>query len=556
MTFFSKKSIIILFLLFVGLRDTRIHASDASIDTIDSQLDLLLEEFDEEAFLADQATQSKACPTSPEEIASLAVQVGLDQLLRENFYLKTYPLNARSLLTLPIFLPLRNPASCYGWTVGSHLFWNQTDAMFFTRKSSALCSYLGINEPTLLDKLSSIEIIQSLGIKPEKILPLFKNMTINERRLGFMLHAQRQYERLGVRIMAPIYYFERNLFCTEQEKTAIERALGQTTDEEQMEFAKKHLICDKIGLGDTRVVLDYKLCPEALVNSTLGLFFTVPTAFPFASGLLGSSFNKTCKPPVLNFMQLFDLVACEGEQGIEKAKKIGENFVLGALDNFSAVVLNRPLGNYGHFGIGGQYTSETPLHVFIKRPWAEHVTMKSRISLEYFLPAMEKRFFIECNKAADFTAVGLDRSKQQILDQINSDPAYAARVLAFLEKELTEKFYPFPFKAKVWPGVAFQWTSKIFYEANKWGLYAGTDTWARTGEKITCLNTNKNSPKNLAITKAQQKFNYQTKVLGGLFYKMARSNKDITLSLNADNTIISSGIGQDFTVSLNLEFNF
>lgn len=543
MTFFSRKSIIIVFLLFAGLCNNHTYAQDDFSD------------FDEDAFLSEQeADQSRACPTPPAPIAALAVQLGLDQLLQENFYLGTYPLNARSLLTLPIFLPLRDPAACYGWTVGSHLFWNQTSSMFFTRKSSALCSYLGINEPGLLDKLSAITIIESLGVKPEKILPLFKNMTINERRLGFMLHAQRQYERLGVRITTPVYYFERNFFLTEQEKTAIEDALGQTTDAEQMEFARKHLICDKIGLGDTRVVVDYKICPDALINSAAGLFFTVPTAVPFASGLLGSSFNKDCKPPVLNFVQLFDLVVCEGEQGIEKAQKIGENFVLGALDTFSAVVLNRPLGNYGHFGIGGQYTSQTPLHLFVKRAWAEQVVFKSRISLEYFLPAMEKRFFIQCNKAADFAAMGLNRPKEQILAQINSDPAYAQQVLAFLEKELTEKFYPFPFQAKVWPGVAFQWTSKACYEANKWGIYLGTDTWARTGEKITHVK-NQNVP-NLTVSKAQQHFNYQSKMFGGLYYKMARKNKDITLSLNADDTVISSGIGQDFTVSLNLEINF
>ena len=552
MTFLSKKSILTAFLLITSFTGSRVCAFDDSSDSISS-----LDEFDEDSFL-EATDQSRACPTPPAPIANLAVELGLDQLLQEDFYLGTYPLNARSLLTLPTFLPLRSPEACYGWTVGSHLFGNQTSSMFFTRKSSAICSYVGINRPTLLDRLSAITIIESLGIKPERVLPLFKNMTINERRLGLMLHAQRQYERFGLRITAPIYYFERNFFLTEQEKTAVEQALGQTTDAEQMDFAKKHLISDKIGLGDTRVVIDYALCPEALVDSTAGLFFTVPTAFSFAHGLLGSNFNKPCKPPVLNFIELFDLIVCEGVQGIEKAKKIGEDFVLGALDNFAGMVLNRPLGNYGHLGIGAQYTSQTPLHVFVKRPWAEQVTFKSRMSLEYFLPAIEQRFFIQCDpaKAATFAAAGLDRPKQQILDEIASNPVYAQSVLDFLQTELTEKFYPFPFQARVSPGVAFQWTSKAFYEANKWGLYVGTDTWVRTGEKITCIKSHRNGPRNLDSVKAQQKFNYQSKVLGGFFYKMARKDKDITLSLNADNTIISSGIGQDFTVSLNLEFNF
>lgn len=545
MTFPVKNNILIVLLSFLITPHVDLYS-------FDNDLSMIEDPFDDD--LVEQ--RDPTCPVPPADIASLLVSLDIVSLLKEPLYLKTYPLNERSLLTLPIFLPQGQPAC--GWTIGSHFFWNQTAAMFFTRKSSALCSYMGINEPTLLDKLSQITILQELGlsVKPENILPLFAPLKINERRFGFMLHAQHQWERTRFRITTPLYYLERNVFLTTEEKNAVEQALGQTTDEEQMDFAKKHLISDRLGFGDTRLVLDYNLTPDSISNSAIGLFTTVPTAYSFATGLLGSSFNCLCKPPILDFVSLFNLIVCDSAAGIEQAKKIAENFGLGALDRFASILLSRPLGDDGHGSLGVQFTSETPLRIFVKRPWAENVIFKSRVSLEYFFPATEKRFFIQSTNAPGFKALGLDRPKEQIIAEIMANQAYALQVIAFLEKELTEKFYPFHFNAKVFPGLEFQWTSRATYEAKKWGLILGTDTWVRTPERITHIDKTRSSPENISISRAQRPFAYQWKVLSGLFYKIERKDKDIRLSLNADNTVFSAGIGKDFTVSLNLECNF
>lgn len=506
----------------------------------------------------DELLDQKApmCPIPPSDVASLLVSLDVVSLLKEQLYLKTYPLNERPLLTLPIFLP-QSTYKC-GWTMGGHIFWNQTGAMNFTRKSSALCSYMGINEPSLLEKLEQVSIIKELGlgIQPQKVLPLFAPLKINERRFGCMFHAQRDWDRARFRITTPLYYLERNVFLTAQEKTAVEQALGQTTDEEQMDFAKKHLICDQIGLGDTRLVLDYALAPDSKTNPALGIFSTIPTAFTFAKGLLGSSFDHLRKPPVLDFVSLLNLVVCDGAAGIAQALQVAECFGLGALDRFSAIILNRPLGDDKHCSLGVQCTSQTPLCVFIKRPWAERVIFKSRISLEYFFPSTEKRFFVQCSNDAAFKALGLDRPKDQIIAQLMSDNAYALQVITFLEKEFTEKFYPFEFHARVTPGLEFQWTSRATYEGEKWGVIAGTDTWVKNKERISHVKMGCNGPENISLAKAQRPFAYQSKIVTGLLYKIDRKDRDIRLSLNADNTVISSGIGKDFTISLNIECNF
>lgn len=492
------------------------------------------------------------CLPAP-DIANLLVTFGVINLLQEQLYLKTCPLNNRSLLYSPLFLPMR--LGDYTWTVGGHLFWNQTTRMYFARQSSSLCSYLGITQPTLLSKLASLDILSSLGFQgsADTILSLFKNMTVTQRRSGIMFYGQRAAGRFGFRIMTPLEYVENNFYVTEEEQTAIERALGQTTNEEQMEFAEQHLIADAIGLGDTRFVFSFMPFEDSNPETTIGVFGTIPTGWAFKRGLMGSSFQHTCPPLELDFVELVDL-ACNQQQA--QAAKIGENFMLGALDTFAANMLYAQLGNGGHWSLGLEYNSVVPLKIFIKRPWAQDVVFKNRTALEYLFPATERRFFTQCSSTSAYEALGLERSKQQIIAQINSDPVYAATVLDFFEQELTEKFYTYPFKARVSPGITYQTTTKAFYEGLHWGVYLGSDTWVRT--KATLSHIRKTSPLPTAIdrSKAVQPFAFQSKLFGGIFYKMPRTEYDITLGLNADDTIISSGIGKDFTVSLNLEMNF
>ena len=152
-------------------------------------------------------------------------------LLQENLYLRSNPLNSRSVLDYACILPQRVSYE-FDWIVGTHLFYNQTTRnSFFSKNCDNFSGYLAITTESLLEKISqSFDVLRpqfpQLSLNPLRILPLFRNGTVQERRLGFLGHAFRQYNYINMRILLPFYYLERNFFFTEGEREAIERELG------------------------------------------------------------------------------------------------------------------------------------------------------------------------------------------------------------------------------------------------------------------------------------------------------------------------------------------
>ena len=379
-------------------------------------------------------------------------------ILQQDFYLRTNELNQRSLLDYGIFLPQK--FYCSPWEVGAHLFYNQTTRDNYTRTSTKLCSYLAIFQETLLQELQRIIDATPLDtpVDLHPVIPLFRNMTVQERRTGFMVHGMRRWGPYRFRFLFPFYYNESNFFLTPQELDVIQAQLGITDPAEDLDFAQKHLIADKLGFGDLRLNFDFPLARSGAVSTKLGLQATIPTAFALKKGLYGSSFCKLCRGPILDFCELFDL-AIE-QRDLKALQQLGETFAFAAIDHFSANLIDTPMGNGGHFGLGAYIRSKTPLSSIIKRPWAEHITMRSRISVEYLFPHTQRRYFIEACDQLRFAALGLDRPPQVIIDQVDEDPLYARTVLGFLEKQFTDKIFPIALPVKVRPGIIFRWMTK------------------------------------------------------------------------------------------------
>lgn len=530
--------------LIIALGCQHLHADDS---------DILDELQDTNAFIQEETQIPERQPT-PDEIVPRLILINAQQILQEQLFCRTNRLNTRSLLDLSVFLQQKVDTYNYCRVFGAHLFWNQTSRMNFNEDNTNICSFLGITNPNLLEKIQdSVTIIQQVfpafNIDPINILLLFKNATIQQRRIGFMFHGQKDYGRANFRFYFPVYYLEHNFFLTKAEQKAIEAELG--TNESQDEFADNHLIADEIGLGDTRFYLDFYLCGcgKEDFGIRLGALATIPTAFPFKKGLKGSYFPTCPTQPTFDFGALFD------QANKEMTDKVMQKFLFQVLDHLSANLIQRPLGNGGHVGLGGLMKSQTPLHIFIKRPWTEKIIMKSFLSLEYLLPAEEKRFYVEKNTVDAFNALGLNKSNDDILNRIAEDPAYAQAVLTLLQDQFVDTLYPFVFKTRVHPGFIFRWCTRFFYEGKKWGADIGSDLWVSGPEKL--CNIQKNDPTlNLDIAKARKPVAWQSKVIGSIFYTAKRKCRDWIFSLNGDYTISSSGIGKDFTVTLNVETNF
>ncbi len=428
------------------------------------------------------------------------------------------------------------------WIIGTEIFWNKTNRMYFSESSSNIESYLALNEKSFLEKLEPFlervrAIITGFNIDNITILSLFKNGAIEQRQAGFLFYINKSFNKWNFSIKTPFYYLERNYNFTDKEKEAIEQQFGKADPNTEHLF-----INDKIGTGDTRISFHLPLQNSRALQTNLGLFATIPTAKSFAKAIIGSSYSFIKERPTIDLVNLFNLGTVPETK--DEAQEIALNFFLDSFEHMSANFLNAPLGNNGHVSIGIFTKSITPLSVFIKRAWAENILFKSFISLEYLFPGEEKRLFIELNDARLFDARDFD------------DVGQSTSNLAFLEQQFVDKFFPFVYDTTVCPGFILQWASKATYESEKWGCHFGTDLWVKTEESFGSIGASKQVVERLRKNKAKRFLGYQSKVLTTLFYKKEKKNKIWIFSLHGDGTIMSSGIGKDYTISLNIETDF
>ncbi len=511
-----------------------------------------------------------------ESILQLIEDVGGFALLEQDFYLLTNPFVQRSLLDLPLW-ELHSCQEPEKWIVGAHLFWNQMDRSVFTCKSTNISSFLDLTQQTLFNALDNIrqnienEFPVASLIDPlsdtanfDKILRLFRGYTVQQRRLGAMFHVWRQWQRAELRMLLPLYYIERNYNATPEENRAIEEQFGAFDPDEFKLFSKNHGISDKVGFGDFRFEANYAAYQTDTFAFRAGGFLTIPTAFAISKGIKGSSFRDDLCQPTLDLQAIFDLIFKDGdltnptispdEQEALKEVLIGDicknknGFLLGTLDRMSAILLDTPLGNGGHVGLGLMLRSKTSLRALLDEyEWTDNISWNNRLSVEYLTPSNETRFYIRRNEPSDFTSRDFDSDDEQIQKDN----------LIFLQKEIVDKFYPYAIKTKVQPGVIFHWFSRFCFTGEVWDISLGSDFWLQQGESLKNLQcVDKALLERLDICNAIKPMAYQFKTVGSLSWKVLRPDYAFFFSLNAEGTSWNKGIGDDWTVSLNIEANF
>jgi len=541
-------------LLFYVLCTTETHAQD-HLFCDDSNFDTTFNS----SWLDQVQFQTTRNQVTPQDIASILVEVGALGLLQADMYKRTHPTSTRSLLDYPIHVPMKYSSST--WTTDVTFFYNHTDRVFFTRTSDAIASYFGLCDPKLLEFLSN-EVLQEIikealpnfKLDPLDVLPLFKNMTTQKRRLGIMFSGMKRCDNRGrFRFMLPLYYLESNFWLTEDEQRAVEVRFGR--DPNQNEFAEQYMISDKIGVGDLRFSYDFPVIDRSFFHVRAGVLTTIPLSFPFKRGIKGSKFSKLGIQSPFNMTQLF--CAAQGSPAEqEQAMQQGQCFFLRALRHLSSNLIEIPLGNGRHLGIGGYIRYKSYLRNFIQRRWAENVVFNSHVSLELLMPARHKRFYIEQSDQEEFDALGLNKSTEDITDKIGDDPAYAQQVLSFFEKQMTEKFFPFALNTLVWPGCIFKWTTKACYEGKRWGVQAGFDTWVHAKENLSRICIPQSIPQDINTKIARRPLAYQWKLFGSIFLKKRHNENNWLLSLTGDYTIANTGIGSDYTFAFVVERHF
>jgi len=260
---------------------------------------------------------------------------------------------------------------------------------------------------------------------------------------------------------------------------------------------------------------------------------TIPTAFALVKGIKGSHFNHYCNRPTIDFQELCSCL------DVSSFTNLGYR----AIDTLSAIILEEPLGNCRHVGLGGFIDWEQKLSSFIARPWADRFSLKNYLSFEYLLPGNETRYFINPADTADYD----NRNFQ--------DPSQAADNLHFLETELIDTIFPYNFKTRVTPGSVVWWDAQCAYQGDRMGLSTGLDFWAHTKEKLSHIKSSI-SCHEPAIDAAHAPLAYQLKVLGSLSYTLTRPSHLWNFGFGADKTCTRAGIGKDYTVSAFLRASF
>ncbi len=575
-----KKNIFVrlLFLLCAGfiMFSSPLRSKDGRfVDTIEDNFeeDMLLGSYLDETPFDNSSTRA----TIPAfDIITLIKDAGGFTVLDEELYLRTNPFVKRSILDLPLW-EMHSYQEPEQWICGGQLFWNYMNRSVFTCKSSNINSYLDLDKITLFSKLDTIsakikESIPDAGQISDlldstmfgKTLKLFSNFTVEQRRIGIMLHAWRQWKRAEVRMLWPFYYIERNHFATPSEKAAIENDFGAFTPDEFKSFSKNHGASDKLGFGDFRFEADYAAFRSDTFALRIGGFLTLPIAFTVIKDINGSSFSNNLAQPTFSLQDAFDIIFKDGdltnptvsanEQEAMRLLLIGNicknknGFLLGALDRLNAILLDTELGNHRHLGLGFIMRSRTSLRALLDEfEWSDNISWNNRLSVEYLTPANETRFYARRIPAKSFDD----------LDTESTDPAVQEATVAFLDKALVDKFYPYAIKTQVHPGVIFRWFSRWCITGEIWDITIGSDFWLQRDETLKNLNcVDSDLLPELDIKHAKKGMAYQFKSVAGLGLKFIRPDYALFFSINAEGTSWNKGIGDDWAVSLNLEANF
>ncbi len=466
---------------------------------------------DDDLFLADADIPTEFESTGitrggPLPVAGLALlsSLGAQDLVRTPLYLRTNPLMRVPLLDLPMFqkfiLYPKTPSMelevfpFYGQTYNEHFYKNQDHIKY----------YIALDDPTLISAINNAEDLISLltgepKINIPELLPLFHNLKAQERRTGFMTQFVKNFEGWSVLARLPLYYQEHNLYLTPEEQQAINDNpfFQQFAGEDYMKFARQHLICDAIGLGDTRINIEFFIYNAATYQWGCGLRVTLPTGCSFKKGLYGSAFPKDAPVPQLKLNEFFATdILSTGELTQEQSQQIF-NYGEAVLDRLSTMLLNQPMGNGHHLGLG--------LFTHSRLRFSSWISLGSLTQVEVLLPSSAQRFFY----------VGPDLALYQSLDWSNPTVQIQEK-FNFLNNQLEQKFFPPLYSCVVFPGVVFQNTTALLFEGEVWNNTAGTDLWIQSKEYISHVNVPQQSAPFLDISKSKMGAGYQAKLWGSI----------------------------------------
>lgn len=494
----------------------------------------------------------------PEDPAFVPV-INVPAILKENLYKRTIgPVARRPLVDEPTLQMYCFDNDYISFTIQP--FYNYTPKVFFTEHSPYIKDYIDLTNKNIINELSTAQFkIKELLNNPEAIdinipglLGLFEHLKLQQHRVGVMLGFCRQYPRFNLSYRIPLYYLVEHFFLTEEEIERIENnkfftvdesLLGITKKDRVEQFAHQHLVSDRIGFGDSRLIALANFYENCNSELWVGVQLTIPTAKKFKRGILGGKFNNCAAAPPLNIKQLFNLAFCPENGTIEQMQAqivIQQElfaFLIGALDRLSTILINAPLGNGKHWGIGPE--------VDFRYQFNDYWSMHSYGVIEAFSSHKERRFFLVKKNPADF--------KRNFRDEEMSE-----QNLAFLNTQIINTLYPQGVSIQIKPGPIVKLRQSFMYDTPHFHGLFGFDFWAQGKEHFGDFKLDCDPCGPLALNKGRHGAAYQGKLFGEIGYYGTAFYHCITWHalFTLDATIFNQGIGKSFTVGIRVGIDF
>ncbi len=519
------------------------------VNDFDAELDALLND----ELKAPSAVQDDSFPTqSILDLMTPATSaddnppfVNAVALLRENLYKKTTgPVTRRSLLDMPAL----TPDFFYNnyWTLTYDLFFNYSPNAFLTKDSPFIHSFIHLKNEAIINELESSGLLDAVDIR--QLLGLVSTVKLQQYRAGIMFGFARHWDYFTLTGRISLYYLLENFFLTDEERCRIKqhplvrdnKDAPQMSEEEELKFGLKHLVGDKFGTGDARMTFLYRPVVEDTKSIWFGLQLTIPTAKSFVTGLMAREFDPHAKIPDLNLQHFFNAFFCNSNQALANAVIEQEltDFGLDAIDRLSTILVNAPLGNGKHWGIGPEIDAKYCID--------EYFSTRTYASLQYYTPHKETRFYLIEKQESDF-------------DRDWRDSAYARENLAILNKLIIQTIFPVKMRTTIRPGLRFQCNHAFLYKSDHWDCALGFDYWYFGKERQEVIpELPFDVP--LQLKKGSRPSAHQGKLFASAGYygsiDRSRAVTDWYVTVNSDMTVFNEGIGRNYTISVRIGIEF
>lgn len=482
-------------------------------------------------------------PDNSSFIIELLDQIKAKNIIKSPFFIHTNKPVYRSPLDLPLFndvRPVKRRSVVLKESIEMAPFYTHTNHAILYQEYY-LKDYLALDDETVLGALHEVvdalkNLNDALYFDLKKIFGALKYGFVEQRRAGILFSCEGSFGESSISGSIPLYYIERNYQLTTKDKKALEEEFGVSTQKEQDQFKKDHLISDKIGVGDLRIKIHLPVSETWKDHFEMVFLVTMPLGGAFVKGIAGSAFTGAATVPQLDVNGLFDMIISGKEkEAFQTVSTLG----LEALDRLSANLLEQPLTNERHFSLGFGLVNKLKLKDFFNHTFLKRWHWNYNLTCEYAIPSKHHRSFIS-------------KIDTGLIDELDlTNPKDPTNTLQIFTQEALDRFFLRTFKAKIHPGVVVRSYSTFIYKADKkWHFWLGSDLWFKSAEKVVFLDASTATQQLLDRKKVKNSYGLVLSTLLGISYKHQTETVTLDMGLNLYSTYCTRGIGQEMGVSL------